>query len=581
MDDIRCKVLESIKNDNFLEVVHQSYLHDRNEMDTQLGKLLSELHNSGEVDIVLEFSKLNRTNHKQDFFSLRHIFIKALPFLEAPVLQVMECVKHLTNQAEGDMTKGIVIGPFIEYCKKTPSRVDEVLSISLNNIDDSFDFVTPSLIAGSQINIDQYFEIALGLLADNKNSEIIKRTIFSLGRIKYTNTQQTTRAFDAIREKSLESSEIDLSCCLNSLFHIYTQNLFLDTQIIEFIESIKSNNDDTLIHTASELLYFNDVIISESVEALLLDLASKVKPENKGTIDNLDFALMRMVERGQEEKAVLAFEKICDNSKSAISIQKFDSFARKLIENPNQILSKTITKWFLSEKVSLCKQSLALLSDKYSHNGTEIMCDLSQVDIDRPFVYLYLARKAIGWFFMRPISAISFVISMLDTCPDDQLQQIFEIAFHPLLISYPGSVKKYLEDKVVSSSDRVKSFCKDLFLKLDNYHDGMMTTSKLKELRPSEPDRYAYNRHHQLLMNESMKDARKSSLISVLGIHESVLLYGNKSISYIYTGNGNEKVRQEIPLHQISTSIEFPSLHILDPHRLDWMLRRFKVEGCK
>lgn len=581
MDAIKCKILDSIKNDNFLEVVYQSYLHDQNEINDKLGKLLSELHNTGEVDIILEFSRLNRTNHKQDFFSLRHVFVDALPFLEAPVFEVMDCVKHLTIQAEGDMTQGIVIGPFIEYCKKIPSRVDEVLSISLENVDESFDFISPALIAGSEVNTDHYFEVALGLLANNKNPEIIKRTIFSLGGIKYKSTEQTYKAFDSIKEKSSEISELGVPVCLRALFNIYTQNLYLDTLLIDFIESIKPKIDDMLIHVASDLLYFNDVIISESVEAQLLELSFKVKPENKGTIDNLDLALMRMVERDQEEKAVLAFEKICDNSQSAISIQKFDSFSRKLIENPNQILFKTITKWFLSEKISLCKQSFELMSEQYTDKNIEIVCDISQVNSEKPFIFLYLARKAIGWFFMRPISAISFVISMLDTCPDDQLHQIFEIAFHPLLISYPGSVKKYLEGKAVSSSDKVNAFCKDLISRLDNYHDGMTTTSKLKELRPSEPDRYAYNRHHQLLMNESMKSARKSSLISVLGIHESILLYGNKSISYIFTGSGNEKVRQEIPLHQITTSIEFPSLQILDPHRLDLMLRCFRVEGCK
>lgn len=81
------------------------------------------------------------------------------------------------------------------------------------------------------------------------------------------------------------------------------------------------------------------------------------------------------------------------------------------------------------------------------------------------------------------------------------------------------------------------------------------------------------------MLTEVISIGSLSRLYRGLENSESVLLYGNKSISYIHTGP-NEKVRQEIPLHQISTSIEFPSLQLLDPHNLDLQLRVFRVEGC-
>jgi hypothetical protein len=337
MDAIKCKVLDSIKNDSFLEVVYQSYLHDRNEIDDQLGKLLSELHNSGEIDILVEFSKLNQTNHKHDFFILRNIFSDALPHLEAPVIKVMQCVKHISNQ-DGDLSHSILLSPFVEYCKKTPSRIDEVLSISLDEVNESLDFISSSLIAGSNINTDHYSEVAVGLVNQDKNLEIIKRAIFALGCINYKTAEQTTVAFNAVKDKYFKNTDLDLSVCLRALFNIYTQNLFLDIEIIEFIKIVISRCDDTLIYTVSNILLLNKAIISESVENLLLEIVSKVNPEQKGTINSLDFVLMQMIDKGHLEKSILIFERICENSKNAISIQEFDSFSKDFFDKTPKIV---------------------------------------------------------------------------------------------------------------------------------------------------------------------------------------------------------------------------------------------------
>jgi hypothetical protein len=80
-------------------------------------------------------------------------------------------------------------------------------------------------------------------------------------------------------------------------------------------------------------------------------------------------------------------------------------------------------------------------------------------------------------------------------------------------------------------------------------------------------------------MSESMKKAKSKSLLnSLFAGNELVLLYGNKSIQYIH--HGEQKTRQEVPLSEISTSFELASMHNLDPHGLESMIWRFKVEGC-
>lgn len=581
MSAIKQKILNSIQDGSFLEIVYQAYFEIKNEPEENLGVTLSELHNNKQLNLLEEFLKLNRNDSKRDFFTLRHAFAYALPLLDAPVLEIMLCVKHLTFEAKGDMSQGLLIGPFMEYCKNTPSRISEVLTNSLENIDDNFDFISPSLIAGSEVDFNCYFDIATGLVANSQTTpEVLRRAIFSLGRMRYANANQASNAFLTILKRTAEVDSQSFSVCLRALFNIYVQDLSLDKDFLGFVSDNSHRYDDQAIYTVSEILYLNESSISDPVQELLLEIVAKVNPEHKGTIDNIDWVLMKLFDKGRSESAVRCFENICAHSGKEISIQKLDSFSRKLIDNSDQILSKMITKWFLSKSNALCRQAFELIQNHYFDKNIEIDCDLSQIINEAKFQHLYLARKAIGWFYMRPISAASFVISMIDECPKNELDEIEEILFEPLLISYPGSVKDYLNVKVKHSSKKVRALCKRLLSRLDSYHAGLASTQGLKELKPSEQDKYAYNRHHQRLMNESMKSARSSSLLSVLGVQESVLLYGNKSISYIHTGP-DQKVRQEIPLRQISTSVEFPSLQVLDPHNLDWHLRVFRVEGCQ
>ena len=67
---------------------------------------------------------------------------------------------------------------------------------------------------------------------------------------------------------------------------------------------------------------------------------------------------------------------------------------------------------------------------------------------------------------------------------------------------------------------------------------------------------------------------KKSVLLSI--VSRSVLLYGNRSISY-FEGPDGKSQRNEMKLHSFSHSIESPRLDILEPFDLDYTLRVFRA----
>ena len=58
---------------------------------------------------------------------------------------------------------------------------------------------------------------------------------------------------------------------------------------------------------------------------------------------------------------------------------------------------------------------------------------------------IFIAHKAIGYFFMKPVTAASVVISLMRVAPNDEvLDELGKLLLNPLLMNYPGSVRQYL-----------------------------------------------------------------------------------------------------------------------------------------
>lgn len=572
------KLLQGSLSGGFLRVLYEEYLEDR-VGGKVLPAVLSGLHNSGRVDVVGEFKKLTKRDFDSDFFSLRNLFGDALPDISAPVDAVIGCIRHLALESGDDMGSHVLIDSFIKFCESHESRPDELLTIALNDSNDGIDFISPAIISGAKIDLEKYTERAIKISFGDVECDAL-RAVFALGRIDYKGDDLLIRkAFEVVASSVFKfESDYAISIALRTLYLLASKCESLEEGLHDFIEESCSSPGEKVVHSASEILCFHRREIPVKTKYSLYDIAKNVDAKNTATINNIDYALEDLVKEGSAHKAIEIAEEIFELSDFEVKIGSFDSFERSLLDGASkEHLSNTVTRWLLSGVVSYGRFCLDLLKNT-DDKGVDIRCDLSLLTGELNCTHLFVARKACGWFFMRPLSAASFILSLVDTCPDDQLGEIENVMFHPLLISYPGSVKRYLEESSGDSSSRRASFCSALLGRLEAYHNGLKPAFDVKELKPSEDHRFSYRRSHHLKMQEVMKEARKGSLTSLLGVQESVILYGNKSIHYI--NHGEEKTRQEIPLQSFLHSIEFPSLQHIDPHSLDSQLRFFRLEGC-
>lgn len=572
MSSLKKQIIDSVHSGTFLEVIDHAYLDNRDDR-TVVDQEVAALHNKGKINAIAEFRRLNRSEKQHDFFMIRHVLEKALPSIDAPVTSVMDCVKHLVEEA------GTLLPPFIQFCEANTQRPEEVLSASLADVDKTFDFITPAIIAGSNQQLVKYADRAVKLCS-HEDFQIRCRAVHALGRITYDDRKELIdNSLQAI-QKVIEDNydEYLFAAALRSVFSLYKADSSSEKFATKLMSHILQYPDDAVLYAASQLLFFEAKKIPVSLIDLLLKALVKTNCQHDGTIKDIDHGLCSLFQHSMHEKVISFLEAILVQSEQKLSIKQFDSVIRKIRENKECSLDSLVTRWLLSKQVTLCHAAADLLHD-HSDKGIAIKADISQLAELPEGIHVFLTRKACGWFFHKPVSATSFIVSLIDSSPDKEIQLIADILFNPLLISYSGNAKDYLIQTIEASSEKVKQVVNTLLERLDSYHESLEFSQNIDELLPTQAQRETYSRHFNLLMHKSFDEAPKGILTQLF--KPTILLYGNRSIHYIHHGPGDQKTRQEMPLQKMSHSFELPSLEHVDPHSLDYMLRVFRVEGCQ
>lgn len=491
----------------------------------------------------------------------------------------MCCVFHLVHEAGQDMAAGTLFDSFIDFCAAEPSRPEESLRHIESSIDQYADLLTPTIVAGARIDVRHYINEAIRL-SEHENIEIRKRAIFSIGRIQYPQDTNLCESALACLEfiGTKETDDNLLGNLIKSAFSLYKHDKSQVERIIGLISSALSKGGDYALHAASELFGFDFNELPEVLLDALLKHLRCVRPQNKGTLDNIDYGLIRLINREDPTKGIEFLEAVLVSNSDDASMDIFDSVIQGLRKN-NKVLNKLMTRWFLRGDRILCEGIRAVVNNARDDNML-LQIDPSELVSMEPLHIVFLARKTIGYLFFNPITAASVIISMMHHTNDDEtLQQLGTLLFDPLLLNFSGKVKGYLIKQVESEPGEAKTTIETALKAFDEYLDDLKSTGGILELHPSQAQRDAHRRHFFRLMSESFKEVEKKSVLLSL-VSKSVLLYGRKSINYVYDIDGKSN-RMEVPLHSHGTEMEIPRLQIIDPFGLDYMLRIFRAEQIK
>ncbi len=565
MTDIEKQILNIKKSDSFFKKLYEIFCQERDDSK----KMIVSLHNRGEINFTEEILKLSNQGH--DFFNAKNMFEEVLPDLDIPIQKSMDCVRHIFQKSGSGMSAEMVFFSFVEYCKKDKDRVKEALQI-INSDTSWYDFIPSVIRAGSEFNLNEYVKIAIKL-TKHSDVNVCKNAAYSLGILKYENHLTSLNQSFQVIKNIIETTD-DAGVLSISIGAIFTLSIFDDTLEDETIHLIKvalKNSDDSVLHSASNLCCFEREKLSIELFGVLLHGLERVNYKHTGTIDNISYGLQYLL--GKNQDMVIAYlEKTLMRNKE-LSITSFGSLLSDLHQKHNELLNQIITKWFILGNVNLCKATMDIVTNR----RMILSADISQLKIQDRTTHLFVIRKAIGWLFHYPTSAVSFIISMVEVLDADNIEIIEELLFDPLLISYSGSIKDYLKS-IKKPKVKTKKIISNLLERLEKYHDDLRCAWGIKELQPSQKQRESYFRLHNQQMSKVMQESKKDSVILSL-VSEFTVLYGRRSVSYYpELDNSNNDIRQEMTFQKFEHSIEYPSLDFIDPHGLDYMLRIFRNE---
>ena len=579
MNNLRDELIQAHRDNRFLDTVCELSLRLPVQEKKELTDVLVDLHNTSTIDVVAAFSALRNAPENPDFFLTRHVLEDVLPELNADVLSVVKCVIRLTKEAGQDLAAGRLIDPYIKFCIKRPSRVYEATELIQKDTQSLVDLLAPTLIAGARRNVTLYTQKAIEF-SQHSNIEVRKQAVFSLGRIQYQTKKILVNMVMNFLVETVVQEDDDslLGNAVRVAFDIYRQNSSTVGQVASVFRDALGKGTDITLHAASEVFGFHPDEIPSPLLNILLKHLVDVQPEHKGTLDNIDFGLEKLLETENKKEATISFlEQLLTNGD--IEIEAFDSVARLLLQNENALLNRLMTRWFLGGEPALCRAIEQII--KLSHDKKLILAvapeELTNTDSIR---LIFLARKAIGYLFSNPVTATSILLSLLTFAEDEQTRAaITQLIFDPLLLNYPGQLMHYLKEQEDTDNASIKAASQQAIQEYEKYIEDMRNAGKIQEHRPPVVNREAFRAYYSRKVHQYRREAEKHAVFTQFA-KKSVLLYGTKSINYIGEPFAQNK-RMELSLQRHSFSIEIPRMHNIDPVGLDYMLRIFRHEKIR
>lgn len=528
------------------------------------------LHNAGTIDLLTlvevgEFQRLQGTA----FFAASYFLCCLLPKLNTTPDRMMRCVDELVTRGGQDGAANEPNAAFREWCAVVPGRAKEVIAAAHAGHELACQHLSFALEAVDDLIEARRFTFEyVGLRR--------QAAITALGRMKHQNTDscaETFAIFNTLLDNGIEDSV--RAGVLLAVMQILARDCGVSPENAEMLISrLVSTPGPLTLHQCARVLWAYRLALTENIVAFLLEALISLDSDNKGTVESLDLGLRALLEDGYEDAAVSFVTMLLSLSDNRLNLEELDSFTQAVLSGPPDLFSRLVVQWLQLGSPRLCG-GLAKAIQGPGLDGVPLTLKAEDLNLS-PATQLFICRKAVGWFFFKPTTAASVLVSVLRVCEEATARKVERLLVDPLLKNY-GGVRDYLENLApddVASKSVVWALAQN-----DADLEAQRSVPLILELQPSEHHR----RIESLRISDQFRDGHKqaqSGSVLLSMVSRSVLLYGNRSISFV--DDGQDKLRpMEIDLHSHGISFEMPRMEVVDPVGLDYTLRVFRKEAME
>ncbi|WP_229843090.1 hypothetical protein [Halomonas urumqiensis] len=499
------------------------------------------------------------------FFRVQHVLCDLIPFLNVDQDVLLTFITRLLDTGGNDLAAGAPSTAFGEWTKKVPARSSKVYEAART---------------GDNLALRQLFTVLI------MNADVEEGLIFAqaqereakLAAISALGTMELGERYHEVLDTLLQgASSDDEGIALRSLEACYRavekRKVTAPTSFDEQLERVLQSQSSLAIHLAAELLWRNQEGLTENAMDLCLNAVADVDPDNIGTISHIDHASYQLVSAGRAEQVIHLLAELLDRSEGRITLDAFQSTCHALKHAGSEVLGSAVVYWLLNGGV-YTRKCVANEVCSVGKDGPSFSVPKSSLPTDSSD-QLFLCRKAVGWFFIDPLAAVAIPLAVLRDGCQDIASDVLNLIYDPLLLSYGGKLKDYLE-RYVEDGGANGFGITELLARKVAFKDALEGIEKLVELHPSEMQRETERVQWNEQMERGMEQGKRESIFENL-FTKQYILYGRSSLTPIHTGAGATHLTEN-EMKSFSISSELPLLNIVDPIGLDYLLVHLKFE---
>lgn len=543
--------------------------------DDKIIEALAKAHNDGVIDVlgILDVPDL-KSAVGPVFFDGQTLYCSLIPKLKSDAHSMIKATYRLIEAGGNDGAAALPARALAEWCEGDPSRPSEIFELYEGGEYEAARFLTLTLRTGAAFDRKKFLKRCHEIGRNGTDADR-EAAIRALGQIRPLNTHEWQRLHLTLRAAAKSGDDGPIAAAISAASEL----------IVDAGKEQKDKTDALLqelvvaatgpfgLHQCAWALdrskEFSADLVAEILEALV-----KVDLENKGTIEIVDVNLAKMIGLGMGAQVASFVTRFGAANPSDFQITSLDSVIRAFNKQSPKELDDLLVGWLLDGNSSLCHQ-LGDLLEKEELEGKRRDIDFAMFSLsDADFGYL--ARKAVGYLFMQPVTSASIVFSLCRFAPESELREMEELLFNPLAINYLSVSERLVEPISKDKSDKARPVAKAVKARVDEYLRGLRDSGKIAELHPSERQRQAEFQRHSDEMAKVGKAVNDKSVFANL-FTKVVVLYGNRSVSYHRIGK-EEPRRIEAEMHPHGVSIEIPRVELIDPVGLQQQLLSFRTE---
>lgn len=573
-DIVRAEILAHAANGSLLHAIFHDYGRRWLDDSDPTIAMLSDLHNSGEIDLLGVVTRESiQAFQGQVFWGGQQVYRALISRLQARAEALLNVVQILIEAAGQDMAASMPVEEFSKWCGSEPSRPMELLDLVDRKVPHADRFLTIAIKQGVAVDRRYFLDRAYGFLASGSETEK-QAAINALGQIPCQDDKEWNQLVAAFSDLVRADDAIRSPLITAVARRLKDASPGRRDELTGLVVAAMEQYGDYSLDTAARTIAFDLEHLPEELIDVLLNALLAIKASNKGTVKMLDLALMKLVQNDQADRARRYLDHVLRRDEDRIEFEQLDSLTYAL-RDAEEILEDWVVAWLLDGDYKLCRAMNDALfgagSDEFVFRIDFARFSLADAD------YAYLARKAIATFFLKQSIMTSLLVSLLRTAPVKAIDEIVDLLIDPILINYSKITDTYLKSISEDCTDPTQAAVQRALEGQQAYLEGLSSIGKVPELHPSERERQQEWQRHSDSMAEAWQVAKKKSILAQIAT-ESLTLYGTRSVSW-FADHTDERRRIETPMRSISHSFEMPRVEIVDPIGLQMMLLRFQGEA--